>query len=171
MESDICNCDVDVKLSTDTFPSHVKTESQIEGMVVKSETCETAADAVNAYIKQETFVDESFNIKQEIKTEEISSDNEISQDFTNSFDIKQETYQTLDDNIHLLEEDDGCKTKNLLNMSSGSSNNEYQDHEKVDASSGITQQQTTYKRPEEMCGISSLCGNEMQGNFVMYHSQ
>ena len=78
MDSDICNCQDktnDGKLSDDTFSTFLKTEIQSDCLVGKTES---EADRENTVFKQETLLNGSLKIKQEIKKEHIFDEDEAS---------------------------------------------------------------------------------------------
>ena len=157
----------DVNLSTDTFPTHSKTDRETETVsdhIIKQETF--VDDSLN--IKQETFpnvsmeqdncVDECFSIKEEIKNEELFDENVISpvgevgvreeETFSNSLDIKHECGNKINsyESCGSFETDD----RNLQCMNSRPLCLKYQDGETVAESSGA--------------GTSSFFGNDIQGN-------
>ena len=79
----------DVKLSNVTCSTHLKTEREIESLMKKTET---VSDNVNTFIKQDQFVDESVHVRQEICTCVDGSVNFRQETFANeSVNIKQET--------------------------------------------------------------------------------
>ena len=196
MDSDICNCQDktnDGKLSDDTFSTFLKTEIQSDCLVGKTES---EADRENTVFKQETLLNGSLKIKQEIKKEHIfdedeaspegymdvsySYDNhshlgklmngETSYEYTNILDVKDESGNMINSHncFDLSVADDDNKTRNIQNVNCSPLGLDYQDQETFTESSIMTQQKTTYKSPEKNFGTSSLSGNDVQGSFVFF---
>ena len=155
---DSCNCNsqdksTDVKFSTETFTTHLKTERLTEDLIEKTETVE---DNVNIFIKQETFVDESFDIKQESEQEEILDENRISQDDAvgtshyNNFKHESEVMMNLHDSFDVSETDDDYKNKNLQCLNINPSGRKYRETINYEAN----------------IGTSAISGNDVQGKFL-----